>query len=173
MAERTQDLDAVEELESVDETGFRDVDEPITPRVVLSGMVGGIIGLAVMAPVIAGIPMLLGIFEFSALAEFSNFVIAQSDATLGLAFFVGGGAVVLPLFFVVTASFLPPREPRYLRGVTISTMFWVSFVFIFWPNGSAFVNGVFLAVTLVAHWLYGATLGFVLHALTGIPEHEV
>jgi hypothetical protein len=167
MAERTQELDTTEE------TGFRELEEPITPRIVLSAMVGGIVGLAAMAPVIAGIPILLGVFEFEALAEFGNFVIAQSDATLGLAFFIGGGAIVLPLFFVVTASFLPPREPRYLRGATISSMFWVSFVFIFWPDAALFVNALFLVVTLVAHWIYGITLGLVMHRLTGIPEHEV
>ena len=148
-------------------------EEPLTLRAVASAFAGGLAGLAVMSPVIVGIPMLLGIFQIDPLARFADLVIADADAVLGLAFFVAGGVVVLPLFFVVTASFLPPREPKYLRGATISSFFWVSFVYIFWPAGGAFVNGVYVVVTLVSHWLYGAVLGLVMERLTGIPEHRV
>lgn len=150
-----------------------DVDEPITPRVVLSSFAGGILGLVAMAPVIAGIPMVLGVFQVDPLARFARLVIADAGATLGLAFFAVGGAFVLPLFFVVTASFLPPREPRWLRGVTIASLFWVSFVFVFWPAGTTTVNALFVVVTLVAHWVYGGVLGLVMQRLTGIPEHDV
>lgn len=158
---------------TVDEPVLGESESPLTARTVASGIAGGIAGLVVMAPVIAGIPILLGVFEMEPLARFSNLVIARADATLGLAFFVAGGAFMLPLFFVVTATFLPPREPEYLRGATIATMFWVSFVYIFWPGASAYVNATFLVVTLVAHWLYGTVLGLVMTRLTGIPEHRV
>jgi hypothetical protein len=166
MAESTQQ-------DAVDEPLFGEPDEALALKTVASGFLGGAAGVVVMSPVIAGIPILLGAFQLDPLAAFADLVIAQADALLGLAFFVAGGVVVLPLFFVVTASFLPPREPRYLRGATISTLFWVSFVFIFWPGASAFVNGVFLVVTLVAHWIYGAVLGIVMRELTGIPEVSV
>ena len=158
---------------AVDEPVFGEVEDPLTLRAIASSVAGGVAGLVVMAPVIAGIPILLGIFEMEPLAEFSTLIIAEADATLGLAFFLVGGAFVLPLFFVVTAPFLPPREPEYRRGVTISSMFWVSFAFLFWPDASAYVNAVFLVVTLVAHWLYGAVLGSVVSRLTGIPDHRV
>lgn len=166
MAERASDA-------AVEEQVVADHEEPLTPRAVLSSFAGGIAGLVVMAPVIAGIPILLGVFEMEPLEQFANLVIADANATLGMAFFVAGGAFVLPLFFLVTATFLPPREPRYLRGATISTLFWASFVFIFWPAGGMYVNAVFLVVTLVAHWLYGLVLGTVMQRLTGIPEHQV
>jgi len=158
---------------TADEPSLGSAEEPLTLRVVAGAFVGGVAGLVVMAPVIAGIPMLLGIFQVDPLARFADLVIAEADALLGLAFFVAGGIVVLPLFFVVTASFLPPREPKYLRGATISSFFWVSFVYIFWPDSSLFVNGVFVVVTLVSHWLYGAVLGATMERLTGIPEHRV
>lgn len=148
-------------------------EEPLTPRAVLSSFAGGIAGLIVMAPVIAGIPILLGVFQMEPLEQFANLVIADANGTLGIAFFVAGGAFVLPLFFLVTATFLPPREPRYLRGATISTLFWASFVFIFWPGAGMYVNTTFLVVTLVSHWLYGLVLGSVMQRLTGIPEHQV
>lgn len=158
---------------AVEEPSLGAAEEPLTLRAVVSAFAGGTAGLVVMAPVVAGIPMLLGVFEVAPLARFADFVIAEADALLGLAFFAAGGVVVLPLFFVVTASFLPPREPKYLRGATISTFFWVSFVYIFWPGGGAFVNGVFVVVSLVSHWIYGAALGATMERLTGIPEHRV
>ncbi|AZH24225.1 DUF6789 family protein [Haloplanus aerogenes] len=148
-------------------------EEPLTMRIVASAFLGGVAGLVVMTPVIVGIPMLLGIFQLDPLAGFADLVIAEADAVLGLAFFVAGGVVVLPLFFVVTASFLPPREPKYLRGATISSFFWVSFVYIFWPSGGVFVNSVYVVVTLASHWIYGAVLGLVMERLTGIPSHRV
>ncbi|WP_336036600.1 DUF6789 family protein [Halobacterium yunchengense] len=166
MAERTSEATAEEQV-------LGKTEEPLTVRAVLGAFAGGIAGLLVMAPVIAGIPILLGVFEMEPLERFADLVIADASGTLGVAFFVAGGAFVLPLFFLVTATFLPPREPKYVRGATIATLFWAAFVFIFWPNGGLFVDGVFLAVTLVAHWLYGLVLGLVMQRLTGIPEHRV
>ncbi|WP_232702562.1 DUF6789 family protein [Halobacterium wangiae] len=158
---------------ATDEPVLGENDEPLTLRVIGSAIVGGIAGLVVMAPIIAGIPLLLGVFEAEPLAAFANLVIRQADATVGLAFFVGGGAFVLPLFFVVTATFLPPREPAYLRGVTIALLFWVTFVFIFWPGANLVVNASFLVLTFAAHVVYGTVLGFVMMRLTGIPHHQV
>jgi len=158
---------------AVEEPPLGAAEEPLTLRAVGSAFAGGLAGLVVMAPIAVGIPVLLGVFQVDPLARFAEFVIAEADATLGLAFFVAGGVVVLPLFFVVTASFLPPREPKYLRGATISSFFWVSFVYIFWPGSGVFVNGVFVVVSLVSHWLYGAVLGATMERLTGIPEHRV
>jgi hypothetical protein len=150
-----------------------DVENPLTLSVIGNSFVGGVAGLIVMAPVVAGVPLLLGVFDLDALARFADLAIAQADALLGIVFFVVGGVLVLPLFFVVTATFLPPREPQFLRGSTISTFFWISFVYIFWPAPSVSVNATFLAVTLVSHWLYGAVLGAAMVRVTGIPEYNV
>ncbi|MFB6268685.1 MAG: DUF6789 family protein, partial [Halobacterium sp.] len=158
---------------AVEEQVLADKEEPLTPRAVMSGVAGGVAGLVVMVPVIVGIPVLLGVFQMGPLERFADLVIADANGTLGMAFFVAGGAVVLPLFFVVTATFLPPREPKYARGATISALFWVAFVYIFWPAASMYVNSVFLVVTLVAHAMYGLVLGGVMQRLTGIPEHQV
>lgn len=165
--------DSAQGAAAVDDAAMHDVEEPITARVVLSGFAGGILGLVAMAPVIAGIPMVLGIFEAEPLAEFARFIITEAGATLGIAFFAVGGAFVLPLFFVVTASFLPPRDPKWMRGVTMSVFFWTSFVFIFLPNGTLAGDAAFAVITLVAHCIYGGVLGVTLLRLTGIPEHDV
>jgi hypothetical protein len=158
---------------AVEEPALGESEEPLTLRSVASAFVGGLAGIVVMSPLIVGVPILLGVFRLDSLARFADLVISQADAVLGLLFFVAGGVVVLPLFFVVTATFLPPREPRYLRGATISSLFWVAFVYIFWPGAGVVVDATFLVVTLVSHWIYGAVLGLVMHRLTGIPEHDV
>lgn len=165
--------DSSETPAAVEEPVLDRTEEPLTLRAVASAFVGGAAGIVVMAPVIAGIPILLGTFEMAPLERFADLVIAEADALLGAAFFVAGGVVVLPLFFLIWAPFLPPREPRYLRGATISTLFWVSFVYIFWPGAGVIVNALFVVITLVAHWLYGAVLGAVMQRLTGIPDHDV
>lgn len=158
---------------AVEEPALGESEEPLSLRSITSAFVGGAAGLIAMSPLIAGVPILLGTFQLESLARLAEFVISQADATLGLLFFGGGGVVVLPLFFIVTATFLPPKQPRYLRGATISSFFWVGFVYIFWPAGGVFINATFVVVTLVSHWIYGAVLGLVMQRLTGIPEHAV
>jgi hypothetical protein len=150
-----------------------DVEEPLTLRVVASGIVGGTAGVVAVSPILAGIPLLLGVFQLDPLEGFAQLVIADASAVLGIAFFVVGGAIVLPLFFIVTATYLPPQEPRYLRGSTIAVLFWTTFVVLFWPGGGPYVTGLYVVVTLVGHVLYGAILGVTMERLGGIPEHQV
>jgi multicomponent Na+:H+ antiporter subunit D len=106
-------------------------------------------------------------------AGFAAFFGIEPTASLGMILFGVGGTFVLPIIFLVVGSFLPPREPRYLRGVTFATFFWTGFAPAFWPGTGALSVGIFLVVSLVAHCVYGATLGFVLDRTTGIPQHEV
>jgi hypothetical protein len=156
---------------TVEEARYADVDEPITGRVVLAAFTGGLAGLVAMAPVVVGVPVLLGVFEVNPLLQ--AFPLVDTTPLIGALIFAAGGVFVLPLFFVVTGTFLPPREPRWARGVTMSTLFWVTFLFLFWPGGGTLTDAVFLVVTLLGHWVYGLALGVVIHTLTGIPEHAV
>lgn len=156
---------------TVEEARYAEADEPITRRVVLAAFAGGLAGLVAMAPVVVGIPLVFGLFEVDPLLEVIPLV--ETTPLIGVLIFALGGAFVLPLFFVVTATFLPPREPRWARGVTMSTLFWVAFLYLFWPGGGTLTDIVFLVVTLLGHWLYGIVLGVVTHTLTGIPEHDV
>ena len=158
---------------SPEEARFGDVTEPITLRVVLAALAGGTLGLAAMLPFVVGIPVAFGVFQLAPLADIGTLIAGDGGPLVGAAIFAAGGAFVLPLFFVVTGSFLPPRNPRYMRGVTMSTLFWVTFLLLFWPGGSAFTNAVFVVATLLGHWMYGLVLGVTTHYLTGIPEHDV
>ena len=161
------------ELPPVTET----VDEvPITTRPVLAAMGGGLVGTVLMLPILVGVPRLLDLFETEPLTRFAGvgqFFGIEPTATLGIVLFGVGGAVVLPMVFLVVGAFLPPETPRYLRGVTFATVMWVGFAPAFWPRAGALTVATFLVVSLVGHWVYGATLGVILHLTTGIPQHEV
>jgi hypothetical protein len=139
-------------------------------------MAGGLFGTVLMLPVLVGVPQALGLFLTEPITRFAGFAAffgMEPTATLGMIVFGIGGTFVLPLIFLVVGSFLPPRAPRYLRGVTFATFFWTGFAPAFWPDAGIVVVGLFLVFSLLAHWVYGATLGFVLDRTTGIPQHEV
>jgi MFS family permease len=161
---------------TIDDASLSELGLPISARVVLMAMSGGLLGTVLMLPVLVGVPGALGLFLTDPVTRFAGFAAffgIEPTATLGMVIFGIGGTFVLPLIFLVVGSFLPPREPRYLRGVTFATFFWTGFAPAFWPDAGALVIGVFLIVSLVGHCIYGATLGYVLDRTTGIPQHEV
>lgn len=148
----------------------------ITRNVVAMAMAGGLAGTVVMLPVMVLIPQLLGVFRTEPLAEFAGFAtVFGVDPTLTLAavLFGVGGMVALPLVFVTFGAFLPPVEPRYRRGVTFGSIFWVGFAIAFWPGGGLVTVASFLVFSLLGHWAYGLALGLTLDRTTGIPQHEV
>ena len=149
---------------------------PITGRIVLAGMGGGLLGTVLMLPLLVGVPNLLNFFRTDPITDFAGFGAffgLEPSVQLGVVLFLIGGTAVLPLMFVVVGAFLPPRSPRYVRGATFATLFWTGFVPAFWPGGSALTVALFLIVSLVSHWVYGLTLGYVLDRSTGIPQHRV
>ena len=169
MSSETTTEVAVDEM--IEELGL-----PITARVVLAAMAGGFAGTVLMLPVLVGIPALLGFFETGPITDFAGFAAffgIEPTLTLGLFLFGVGGTLVLPLVFLVVGSFLPPERPRPVRGATFATFFWSGFFPAFWPEGGALTVGLFLVLSLISHWIYGLTLGTVLHRTTGIPQHEV
>jgi hypothetical protein len=172
MSGETSEREAV----SIDERMVGELQIPITIRVVLSAMVGGLVGTVVMMPVLVGVPELLGIFRTEPITKFAGFAEffgLEPTLTLGLFLFAVGGTMMLPLVFLVVGAFLPPESPRALRGASFATCFWFGFAPAFWPDGGALTVGLYLVVSLVAHWIYGLTLGAVLHRTTGLPQHDV
>lgn len=138
-------------------------------------LAGGIAGTALMLPVLVGIPALLGLFRTQPITEFAGFaafVGLTPSLGIGLLLFAAGGVVVIPLVFLVVGAFLPPKEPRYLRGVTVALFFWTGFLS-FWPSGDVLTVAAFLVFGLLGHVVYGLALGLVLDRTTGIPQHEV
>jgi len=149
---------------------------PITGRVVLGAMAGGLAGTVAMLPVLVGVPELLGLFRTAPVTQFAGlatFVGLEPTISLGIVLFAFGGTVALPLTFLVVGAFLPPESPRYLRGVTFATAFWFGFVPAFWPNAGLLTTSAFLVFSLLGHWIYGFTLGYILGRVAGIPQHSV
>jgi len=146
----------------------------ITPRVVLSAFVGGLAGMVLMTPVLIGLPAFLGLFEAAPLiniTELGRVVGIEPSLPLGLAVFLSGGVIALPLLFTVAGGFLPPQQPRELRGVVFATIMWTGFVIAYWPGPQSAV--LFGALSLLGHWVYGYALGTVMERLAYIPDHTV
>lgn len=146
----------------------------ITPRVVLVAFLGGAAGLAAMTPILIGLPAFLGLFQADPLldiAALGRVAGLEPDLLTGIAVFVAGGAIGIPLLFVVAGAFLPPREPRAARGATFALIMWTGFVLAFWPGVQASV--LFVTLSLIGHLVYGLVLGGVMERFAYIPEHEV
>lgn len=146
----------------------------ITPRIIAVAFLGGVAGMAAMTPILIGPPAVLGAFRAQPLLEIADLgrvLGSEPNLVLGLIVLVAGGAVAIPLLFVIAGAFLPPREPRAARGVTFALVFWTGFVLAFWPGiGSAVL---FLAASLLGHLVYGLVLGGVLDRFAYIPQHAV
>jgi len=157
-------------------TDTEDDRVPITGRRLVTAMVGGAAGVLAMVPVLVGIPWLLNVFRVEPIESFAaigEFLALEASVTVGIFLFVAGGVVILPTLFLVAGPFAPPERPKYLRAVTVATMFWPGFVFTFWPGGDTVTIAAFLVVSLLAHWIYGAVLGTVVVRSTGLPYHDV
>ena len=152
---------------------FGTAEHPITLIAVVSTMAGGFAGLLAMLPTAVGIPWFLGLFRLRPPTGLSSTFGLPASELVAVSVFALGGIVVLPLFFIATATYLPPYDPAYARGITIGTIFWPGFLIIFWPAGDLAASLAFVVFSLVSHLVYGLVLGLVVHTLTGIPEHEV
>lgn len=159
----------------------------ITPRLIGLSMGAGLVGMVVMAPLLVGVPLALGIFRAEPLVEFANigsfFGLSPSvvgpvfgydpSLVVGALIFALGGILFLPVQFLVVASYLPPESPRFARGGTLALLWWGGFLFAFWPGGSLTTGVFFVLFSGTAHLLYGLTLGYLVDHFAEIPQHEV
>ena len=159
----------------------------IDGKVLAIAMLGGLVGLVLMSPLLLGIPIALGVFEAGPILEFAtigSFFGLQADVigpvlglnpnlVLGGFLFAVGGILFLPVQFVVVGAFLPPESPRFARGITFAFLWWVGFLFAFWPGGAASTVAVFVLVSALAHLIYGLSVGYLVDRWTEIPQHDV
>ena len=149
---------------------------PITIRLVGTAMLGGVVGMVLMLPLLVGAPVALGLFRTAPIVDFASvgsFFGLQPSLGLGIFMFVLGGSTLLPVQFLVIGGFLPPESPRYVRGASFMTAYWFGFVFAFWPGGGAITVGIFVVVSLVSHWIYGLSLGYLVDRWAEVPQHRV
>lgn len=149
---------------------------PITPRTVTAALAGGTLGTAAMVPVLVTVPQLLGVFRAEPVFDFARIAVVvgvEPSFAVGAGVFLFGGAVTLPLLFLVAGSFLPPRNAPLLRGPAFASVVWTGFAVAFWPDGEGAVVASFLVFSVLAHWVYGFVLAWTLVRFAWIPEHAV
>lgn len=86
---------------------------PITLRVIVVAIGGGLAGMLLMFPLLAGIPIALDLFRTESIVEFAHFGMylgLEPSLTTGIMLFFLGGTTVLPLLFLVAGTFLPPEK---------------------------------------------------------------
>src|SRR6056297_1045770 len=132
----------------------------------------GLAGMAAMQPIF-GVATVIGVLDPIAFSGFANIVGYGLSFWGGVAIFVLGGITVLPLLFITLGNYLPPATSVPLRGVTYGSIVWPGFVLAFYTGQSGTALVIFLAMTLINHWIYGAVLGSVYTRYASIAVYEV
>lgn len=132
----------------------------------------GLVGMAAMQPIF-GVATILGVLDPVAFSGFANIVGYGLNFWGGVAIFVLGGMTVLPLLFITLGNYLPPATSVPLRGVTFGTIVWTGFILAFFTGQSGVSLVIYLVMTLVNHWIYGAVLGTVYTRYASIAAYEV
>ncbi len=132
----------------------------------------GLAGMIAMQPIF-GVATIIGVLDPSAFSEFANIVGYGLDFVGGVAIFVAGGVTVLPLLFITLGNYLPPAGSVPLRGVTYGTIVWTGFVIAFYTGQTGAALAIYIVMTLVNHWVYGAVLGLVYTRYASIAVYEV
>jgi len=132
----------------------------------------GLAGMIAMQPIF-GVATVIGVLDPIAFSGFANIVGYGLDFWGGVAIFVAGGMTVLPLLFITLGNYLPPASSIALRGVTYGTIVWTGFALAFYTGQSGAALAIYLVMTLVNHWIYGAVLGSVYTRYASIAAYEV
>ncbi|MFW6320994.1 MAG: DUF6789 family protein [Halohasta sp.] len=132
----------------------------------------GLVGMIAMQPIF-GVATVLGVLDPVAFSGFANIVGYGLNFWGGVAIFVLGGITVLPLMFITLGNYLPPASSISLRGVTYGTIVWTGFALAFYTGQSGAALVIYLVMTLVNHWIYGAVLGRVYTQFASIAAYEV
>lgn len=156
---------AEEESEQYNRSGERE-DEL---RAALGAVAGGIVGTTVMTGVLLAVNAIYApeISVFATLAELAG--VGADNVALGMAMFLGAGALAWPLTFATLGVYLPGKT-RARQGIVFSLVLWLGFVVAFGTMYAGFDLVVFLVTSAATHVAYGYLLGFVAGRLTG--NHE-
>lgn len=128
-------------------------------------VVGGLLGTVLMTVAFAIANVLYGpdIGIYGTLADLAG---VATGRTVGLALFVGAGALAWPLVFATLGPYLP-GEGAVSRGVVFGVTLWFGFLVGFASNYAGLDLLVFVAFSGAAHLVYGALLGIAGSRATG------
>lgn len=136
------------------------------------GAVGGGAGTAAMTVVLlAGATV--GGFDFVAFAELASLtglagLFPLGDQTIGYLVFLIGGMVPWPLLLASIGEFLPGGRFA-ARGTVLGAILWTGFVMAFHTGQTGTALALYVVITLVAHLVYGFTLGSVFDYFSNRP----
>ena len=137
----------------------------------LSGIAGGVAGTAAMTIVLFIADALTG-FQIRAFQQIAVLVGIPGNVVLGFLLFVAAGAIAWPLLFVALCEFLPGGSDA-AKGMVFASVLWISFALAFSSGLGGFSLMLYLALTWLAHLVYGFTLGAVYDRLADRLTHGV
>ncbi|MDS0280672.1 DUF6789 family protein [Haloarcula onubensis] len=134
-----------------------------------SAIVGGFVGTAAMSVVltILEVEVRYGLGVFDAIARF---VRVPGDPVLGFAIYVFVGTFGWPLLFCSLERYVPLTLDPAVAGTLLGTVLWLGFAIIGRGALDGVVLLVYLATTLVAHLVYGFSMGAVYAELAARPS---
>ncbi|XVH31759.1 DUF6789 family protein [Haloferacaceae archaeon DSL9] len=153
-------------------TAYEEEPKGIGVMEIAIAAVAGLAGMLAMMPIF-WVAYIVGAIELSAFAGLATIVNLGPSFPIGLFIFIGGGMTTLPLLFITLGNYLPPAESIPLRGVTFATIMWAGFSVAFYTAQTGATFAIYLALTLIAHWVYGYVLGYVYSSRANIAVYEV
>ena len=135
------------------------------------GAAGGMVGTAMMTVVLLFAES-LGAFNRASFAQVTELIGLEAyvpSVTFGFLVFLLGGMIPWPLLFASLLSYLP-GERMPVSGIFFGTALWTGFALAFWDGFLGLTLVLYLVLTLLAHWVYGASLGLVFEYLSERPD---
>jgi len=136
------------------------------------GAISGFVGMALLTGTLL-VAERLGGFDgssFALLAELARLDAVGPPVLVGYVIFLGHGVVTFPLLFASLKHYLPGHGSDPQRGLVFGTALWTGFVPAFYTDYTGTALAAFLALSLVGHWAYGASMGLVFDYLTDRPD---
>jgi hypothetical protein len=136
---------------------------------VLSAILGGAVGTAVLSVVLAMLEVeaRYAIDIFGAIARF---VRVPGNPALGFAIYAFVGTVVWPLLFLSLERYVPLDLDPAIAGMLLGSVLWFAFAFIGKGEMNTGLLLVYLTFTWVAHLAYGFSMGAVYAPLSDYDE---
>ncbi|WP_254545925.1 DUF6789 family protein [Halomarina pelagica] len=138
------------------------------------GAAGGLVGTALMTGVLF-IASTMGAFSFQSFASLTlpiGLGDVASPVTVGYLIFLANGMVPFPLLFAALMAYLPGERPP-ISGLFFGAALWTGFAMGFYTGFQGLTLVLYLVLTLIAHLVYGFSLGAVFEYLSNRPDSLV
>lgn len=130
-----------------------------------NAIAGGAVGTTLMSLlfVLMEVQTRYAIGIFDAIARFAR---VPGSVYVGFLIFVVAGVLVWPLVFIAIEDYIPTRPDPAVRGMVLGLILWIPFVLAAGGDLIAPLYLVYLVVALIAHLVYGFSMGAVYASLS-------